>query len=205
MNLELVDTTDFTDNYYKGGLQRAYADVYEIDTILLTDIVDAGKIQPTELPDRAFLPEAINAVEIGGRTYAVPHWVCGNFLFYRKSDQAIANATTWPALLEAVTQAGKPLLVDLKGSSGLGEWYLSGLADRLGMERAQESIVRGDPLNASIVSTLTGLAGACPAGFCRDNNLHDRTGFYARVFLRGQHAGTALRSSGRHRQLQGRR
>ena len=43
VNLELIDTPEFTEKYYKGGLEHADADVYEFDTILLSDLVAAKK------------------------------------------------------------------------------------------------------------------------------------------------------------------
>src|SRR5688572_20018887 len=69
VNVELVDDDDFTVKYYSGGLQRADADVYEVDTILLADLVEARKIAPLDLPDRSFLPGALEAVTHAGQTY----------------------------------------------------------------------------------------------------------------------------------------
>src|SRR5262249_40008876 len=50
------------EDYYGGGLLRAEADVYEVDTVLLAEMVRAGKICPVNLPRRDFLPEARAAI-----------------------------------------------------------------------------------------------------------------------------------------------
>src|SRR5437667_6481994 len=102
VNIELVDDDDFTGNYYDGGLERADADVYEVDTILLADLIQLKKIAPINLPDHYFLPEALAAVTRAEQVYAVPHWVCGNFLFYQRDNAAIGSATTWEELLAAL-------------------------------------------------------------------------------------------------------
>jgi thiamine pyridinylase len=187
VNIELVDDDDFTGSYYKGGLERADADVYEVDTILLADLIKSKKIVPLSLPDDYFLPEALAAVTRGEQVYAVPHWVCGNFLFYRKDNVAIADAKTWDELLAAVAKTGK-LLVDFKGSSGLGEWYFTALADQVGIADAQSAILKEDKPRSEIVAVLKRVMALCPEGYCRNDNLHGRAGYYARGFVRGEYA-----------------
>jgi thiamine pyridinylase len=98
VNVVLVSSANATDDYYSDdesahkGFQYVSADVYEIDTILLTEFIALGKIAPISLPYDDFAPEAIEAVSRGGKVYGVPHWRCGNFLFYRAGDVEIANA-----------------------------------------------------------------------------------------------------------------
>jgi thiamine pyridinylase len=187
VHIAFVDTDDFTSNYYKGGLQRTSADIYEIDTILLADMLQ--HLAPVELKPADFYPEAIAAVTRDGRILGVPHWLCGNFLFYTKGNQAIESASSWDELVQALAGQKSDVLVDLKGSSGLGEWYLTVIADRLGIDKAQDLVLSRPPLSGDAVNALTHIVKACPKGLCRSSTLHQpRTGYYARAFVRGHHA-----------------
>jgi thiamine pyridinylase len=192
LNLELVEEPNATYRYYdfdmqkKRGFQFVDADIYEIDTILLSDFVAAKKIAPIALPYNDFDAAAVRAVERNGVTYAVPHWLCGNFLFYRRGDAEIANARTWTDLSTILAERGQTLFVDLKGGLTLGEWYLTVLTEVIGLEAAQQAIVQGAPVNEDAIGLLTKILDSCPAGFCRSETLHDRTGIYSRAFVRGQ-------------------
>jgi thiamine pyridinylase len=194
VNVVLISSPNATDNYYddddakKKGIQFVDADVYEIDTVLLSDFVNLGKIAPIELPFDDLAPETVKAVTRNSNVYGVPHWLCGNFLFYRKSDAAIANAVTWKELVGTLGKRRATLLVDLKGRSTLGEWYLTALSANVGLEAAQTQIVSKAPVETSAISYLQQILSACAVGFCRSQTLHDNTGFYARAFVRGQAA-----------------
>lgn len=185
VNLELVESSDLTSDYYSGGIQKVYADVYEIDTILLSDMIQIGKIAPLAPPNLDFTTEAIEAVTRHNQTYGVPHWLCGNFLFYRKGDTEIENAASWTALNKVFSRRGTPLFVDFKGSSTLGEWYLTMLTGLYGLNVAQHTVMQSSVLDKSVVSQLTAILKGCPSGFCRNDDLHNRVGFYARAFMTG--------------------
>jgi thiamine pyridinylase len=191
VNVELVDTPDFNGAYYSGGLLAANADVYEIDTILLADMIAAGKVQTVELPRNDYFVESIAAVTRNGKTYAVPHWLCGNLLFYRKADGWIGQAKSWDELIAAFLEHGSHLFVDFKGHSTLGEWYLTLLSNKVGLEEAQRRVLHGrvpksHDLDADVVAEMRKILAACPEGTCRSDNLHDRTGYYSRAFVRGE-------------------
>lgn len=136
VNLQLIESRldsksdksiSLFEDYYNGGLLKTQADVYEIDTVLLQAMIEAKKIQPIELPDRRFISSTYKAITFNEKTWGTPHWVCGNFLFYKKNDLAIKNASNLNELTEAFKK-DDPLFIDLKGKSTLGEWYLTGLA-----------------------------------------------------------------------------
>lgn len=194
VNVELVDsyrdpdsgtTVSLADRYYKDGLLKVAADVYEVDTVLLDRMVRAKKLAAIEPPRRAFLPGTIEAVMMDGVQWGVPHWVCGNFLFYRKGDAALARANTWEQLGAAFGE-DEALLLDLKGSSTLGEWYLTALAAADGTPDRVVKAVQGKDLDPGAVAALASLLRRCPAGFCRSDALHERFGAYARLFARGK-------------------
>jgi thiamine pyridinylase len=196
VNVVLISTSNAVDDYYDyenddkahKGFQFVDADVYEIDTILLSDFVAIGKVAPIDLPYHDFSPEAIQAVSRDGKTYGVPHWLCGNFLFYRKSDSQIGDARSWKDISTVLASRNEGLLVDFIGSSTLGEWYLTALSSVVGLDNAQRQIVDGTPINADAVSYLQTILAKCPAGYCRSKALHNNTGSYARAFVRGQGA-----------------
>ena len=185
-NLELVDTPELLENYYSGGLQKTTADVYEVDTILLSDLIKLGKISEISFPKKEFSSEAVAAVTRNGLTYAVPHWQCGNFLFYRKWDKEIANITSWNEVGKILQRRHEILFVDLKGKSTLGEWYLTILSEIQGSDEAQQSIANSDALDPEVIDSLKSLLEVCPDGFCRSNDLHNRTGYYSRAFVAGK-------------------
>jgi thiamine pyridinylase len=194
VNVVLISSPNATDNYYddddakKKGIQFVDADVYEIDTVLLSDFVNLGKIAPIQLPFDDIAPETLKAVTRGSSVYGVPHWLCGNFLFYRKSDTTIANAVTWKDVVDALTKHNKTLLVDFKGRSTLGEWYLTALSANIGLGAAEDQIVSKAPIDANAVSYMQQILSGCAVGYCRSQVLHNNTGFYARAFVRGQAA-----------------
>ncbi len=183
--LELVEV-DPRKDYYDDGLLTLDADVFEIDTILLSDMIVAGRIAPLDISLAGFSPEAVEAVTRNGLIYAVPHWLCGNFLFYRKGDTAIRAAVTWADLLQALQR--RPLLADLFGSLTLGEWYLTMLSDRRGLAAAQDAVLAGGEPDEAVVADLKAVLAACPAGSCRSRDLHERAGHYAGAFVRGEAA-----------------
>lgn len=197
--LELVEV-DPAKDYYGDGLMTLSADVYEIDTILLNEMLP--RLAPLALPLDGFTDEAKAAVTRDGQVYAVPHWLCGNFLFYRKGDSALRDASTWSELLGILQRRNKGMVLDLYGRLTLGEWYLTLLAERLGMEAAQQSILRTDTPDPAVVEDLKMILAGCPTGFCRSPSLHAKTGFYARAFARGEAAAFVGYSEALHHALQ---
>jgi thiamine pyridinylase len=192
------------ENYYDHrpdkakGILFSNADVYEIDSVLLEDFITAKKIQPVDASDLTgasrFRPLAEQASRRGNVWYGVPHWMCGNFLFYRRDDARLQSATTLRALEQALGAMTPPggLLIDLKGKSTLGEMYLDAALDDQGTLEAALPLLNPDKLSAenpSVAAIRRALALA-PNGFSRDDDYHDRKGFYARQFARG--AGRAL-------------
>jgi thiamine pyridinylase len=183
--LDLVEV-DPNKDYYEDGLLTLDADVYEIDSILLTDML--GKIIPLSVSLANFSPEAVEAVTRNGQVYAIPHWLCGNFLFYRKDNAAIRDSVTWGDLVKALGQQKRAMLFDLFGRLTIGEWYLTVLADRLGVSAAQTEVMKTKEPDPSVIKDLDTILSACPTGFCRSKPFHDRAGAYARAFVRGEAA-----------------
>jgi thiamine pyridinylase len=190
-----IQFLDLADGYYDPSSQKfvgaAQADVYELDSVLLTDFVNQRKIRqlPSELLPKQgeFLQSAQKRTFIGEVAYGYPHWVCANFLFYRKGDSAVADAATLAGLeqtLGSQEQGQQELLGDFKGKSTLGEFYLMSLFDRYGTWAAVESHLGG--LEQTQVNDVMRLAALCRQGYCHDEGRHDKTGSYGGDFARGK-------------------
>src|SRR5437867_10270538 len=82
-----------------------HSKVLRVDTVLLGDMKTAGRLSAVDLPPGRFLPMAEAAVTLAGKAYAVPHWACGNFMFYRATDRAIGDAQTWSQVKKALNGA----------------------------------------------------------------------------------------------------
>ena len=100
----------------------------------------------------------------------------------------MAEAATWSELIQAAKVAGKSIYIDLKGTSNLGEWYLTMAANRLGLAAAEKDALARSAPDPDVVSDLAQILATCPKGFCRNQSLHDRTGYYARAFVRKEAA-----------------
>lgn len=152
-----LEFQDLTSGYYdptkKTFIEKVNADIYEIDSVFLADFANAAKIQ--ELPSPLlpkpgeYLTNAQDAGQFSGKWYGVPHWVCGNLLFFQKDDAQIAAVRTPQDLEKAIGvnhKLGSGLFIDLKGKSTLGEFYLMSLLDRYGtMAQVRSHLGTFDP------------------------------------------------------------
>lgn len=184
VTIDLVEVEPGKD-YYAGGLVALDADVYEIDTILLDEVIAANKIAPLDLTLGGFAPESVAAVTRNGTVYALPHWLCGNFLFYRKDDAEVRDAATWADLARVLARRRESIFVDLFGHLTLGEWYITMLAEKSGLAAAQAEVLGSRAPDRDAVAALETILGGCPTGYCRSEAMHDRPGFYARAFVHG--------------------
>jgi len=135
VRLQFVDLGD----YYDGGLLDALSakrvDVVEVDTVFLQDLVESKLIEPIprdRLPsDTDFLPVASRAAMLDGKVFGVPHWVCSNFLFFRRNDpdadrmRHVTKLNELEQVLNHPATEENGLLADMRGKSTLGEIYLS--------------------------------------------------------------------------------
>jgi thiamine pyridinylase len=187
IQLEIVDLTN---NYY-GSFNDDYvgcanADIYELDSVFLHDFALNKRIQPlpgsATIPDEQFLKNAVAGVAVSGVRYGSPHWVCGNFMFFAASDDALRNVNTLDKLKAVIGAQHVPrrgIAVDLKGKSTLGEFYLNAAVDRYeDWSNISPHIAVFDP---SLESDLRALSEMCEGTACRDSNHHGTT-FFAEEF-----------------------
>jgi hypothetical protein len=116
---------DLSDNYYDQDSPHAVtnteADVLEVDSVFMQDLIDSREIQPIPAQLRAstgsMLRVAVDAVTSGSAWFGIPHWVCTNFLFSRPQD-ALNAAATLDDVVNAIGTnhpPGRGLLIDLEG------------------------------------------------------------------------------------------
>lgn len=187
---------DLGADYYGGqlleSLKSNMADVFEVDTVFLRDLVDANLVE--ELPPGTFLlndtylPVAVNASMLDGKVYGIPHWVCGNFLFFRKDDPERARFEKTATLDTLERILGRPfsqeqgLLVDLQGKSTLGEKYLDAVLDTYQTPDEALKHVSSSSPDAGSIRSLNRLFSLCPGGLCDSEKHHNSDQFYARQF-----------------------
>jgi len=189
INLEIIDLSD---NYYDETSRHAVtntdADVLELDSVFIDDFIAANRIQPlpaTLQPESAsFLPVASAAAQSSGSWYAMPHWVCTNFLIFHRGDPlgTIKNFRELEASINKPVTPSNSLLIDLKGRSTLGELYLNALLDNYGTFEKLRPFLEMNNLDSGSVEILKRSRALCDSELCRDRAYHDMLGFYPRQF-----------------------
>ncbi|MEN7547350.1 hypothetical protein AAG747_05500 [Rapidithrix thailandica] len=179
------------DSVKKRGINFDQADIYELDCVFLDEFISSGKIQK--------IPESINQnttdylplASIAKRNetwYGVPHWVCGNFMYYKVGDNEIENVSNLKDLDEVLKNSSSKngLLIDLKGKSTIGELYLDALFDEFGSYQRVKPFLSPDNINKTSVHNLNKLLALTADSLGRIDNYHDRLGYYAREFSKNE-------------------
>jgi thiamine pyridinylase len=186
LDLELIIDPDYYSSEKQKGILYAAADVYEVDSVFFADFVRLNKVQPIaqSVIDSAgpVVPMARKIGTRDGATFGVPHWLCTDFLVYRKDHEDIGSITGFSDARRIFGNSGNRLVVDLKGASTLGELYLSAIAENYGVDDVVRHLSSIDP---GAYRTVTELLSFNPLGFGRDEDYHERDGFYQRQFARG--------------------
>jgi thiamine pyridinylase len=167
------------------------ADVYELDSVFLADFIQSQWIQPlpAELTPllKDLAPLARAASERSGTAYGLPHWLCSNFLLYRAREGAFAHASTLKEVERVFRESKGPgLLMDLKGKSTLGEFYLTTVYDEYGS--ADKVLEHVDPasVDPAAQAAFPRMLNLEVSALGRDSTYHNLTGLYARDFAHGR-------------------
>jgi thiamine pyridinylase len=180
VTIEWVETPT---NYYTE-VQSADSEVYELDGVFLKDFVTGNKIRPlpadVQLGDRDLLHNAVMGSTINGVRYGAPHWVCGNFLFYRTEDKALDKVASLRDLVHVIgtplSAPDKGIAVDLKGKSTLGEFFIESAFDHYqNWKEVSEHIKSPDAGTDKDFAEqdLVQLAHLCDLKLCRNQDYHD--------------------------------
>jgi thiamine pyridinylase len=181
-------------DYYdeKSGLITEEADIYEVDCILLSDFIKKGKIQ--NLTGKNFLYQqddlmpATNIVYSGKELYAIPHWLCGNFLFTNVSDSAMKSIEKLSDLEKVIgvdPNLKGGLLIDLKGKLTLGELYADALFDQYKDIEVVKKYITLSNLDKLTIDNLNRLNKITYSNWGRVDDYHNKIGFYQKQFAKG--------------------
>jgi len=191
IDLRFVDLGDYYDGQMVKNLIDGKVDVIEVDTIFLRDLVDKkliADLPPSVLESTGtFLPVAEKAARLDGKIYGVPHWVCGNFMFFRADDperNRLRNVRSLDSLERIIGRPldpGQSVLSDFKGKSTLGEKYLDALLDVYQDEEQLMDRLAADEPDTKALQGLSRLFALCPGGLC-DSQKHHNTAYYAKQF-----------------------
>lgn len=116
-------------NQLLGGGGDA-AQVVEVDTLLLGDLVSNGWVQAVSMDNPGVLPMAWQAATVGGTAYGVPTYLCSNVVYAQSKD--ISNAGDGNSLLKilrGLAPEKTPLVANYAGSWTLPGTYLDAWAD----------------------------------------------------------------------------
>jgi len=128
-------------------------DVVMYDAVMQDTLIQAGWIQPVS-PDRVrdagdLFPFALDGLTVDGRLYGIPVFLCGNFLIYDTTCQALAEAEH----LTDLSGESDMLVVNSENPLNRPQYMVEVIADTLG--RANPSPEEGD---ASCLELLDRLA-----------------------------------------------
>jgi ABC-type glycerol-3-phosphate transport system substrate-binding protein len=148
IDLDLELWNPYDDTREDDGLdQIGDFDIIEIDACRLDSLAAGafGGLDPLPADWKAkpedYVAGARALLLTANGQYITPHWVCGNFLVTRASNEAVVQARSFAELLDALDPAkGRPLLAPMWSRTGLGEFYADALIDIHGPETAREHL-----------------------------------------------------------------
>ena len=168
-------------------------DVIEMDVTYL-DFVARNKLinKVTSVPNKA-LPVAMASVTINGTVWAIPSWLCSNFIY--ASDGALTNVKTLDDLLAFLkTRRVSPqIAASFNGSWTLPAMYINGYVQTYGLDKINQSMVM--PPDPTVISNLLKLTATCNddgTNNCTNDVYHNgANGTTEQVFATG-HSGSDM-------------
>jgi thiamine pyridinylase len=135
--------------------------VVEADMVVLGELVRQDLIKSWEMrPDPAdWHPAAAEAVTLNGKTYGIPHWLCGTFIF--SATPPIPRARNSGELRAALDRSQAPIHLAgrIKGSWNFASLYLDAYADTYGAQSVEQALK--DELDEQARLSLQTVARAC--------------------------------------------
>lgn len=183
---EMEKLTEWLSNDPNGGGYH----LVEVDTLLLRDLVNANLTAEWQSPPGAsdWHPAGSEGVNVGGKVYGVPHWLCGHFIFAR--DKKITKAKTVTGLLKALDSADPsvPNIAGvLTGSWNMPALYLDAWADTYGPQNVGSAVSAN--LDATVMKSFKLFSRQCEAAGknpCLDGTFGDDNDLSARQFAEGK-------------------
>ena len=138
INLEITmdqdqDLYDFATLATLLGTGKGSADMVELDTLVLGELVSRKLLKPLpfSINNLGLLPAALAAANVNSTFYAVPTYVCGNYIY--SWNKNIRLVKTGQGLIDFLTQdpssPAQALVGNFKGSWTLSSLYVDAWAD----------------------------------------------------------------------------
>ncbi|BFH11295.1 thiamine pyridinylase [Paenibacillus melissococcoides] len=156
-------------------------DVFVLDSIFLSDFVDAGYLLPfgSQDIDQAgdVIPFALQGAKRNGKVYGLPQILCTNLLFYRNGDLKLGQVDNIYELYKKIganpteqipPPKHKGLLINMAGGTTKASMYLEALIDVTGQYTEYDILPRLDPLNDKVIRglrLLIDMAGEKPSQY----------------------------------------
>ncbi len=186
-----VAVSDTYDTYDMNNIPKVFSSdgpqVVEVDLSLLGYLVDGGFVSPIRYTDPDLFGPAIVAASVDGCSYAIPTWMCSEFLYSR--NPAILNATTSDEMLKIITEInpeGKVKLVgDFQGGWTLPGLYVVGYVDNYGYDLVGALSSEMDNQTGDMLIELMDDCNTDGENKCLNKYYHHNSTEAAKVFARG--------------------
>jgi hypothetical protein len=168
-------------------------DVVEADMLYLGALVDDGVINPAGPSQQVALPVAVAASTYRGTLWAVPSWLCMDFIF--TNDTNLASVQSLQALIAAMPPApagGMALVGDFNGSWRLPSIYINAFVQLHGYGRIADAFTM--PADTAVIANLASLTTQCATvtltgNPCTNGTIHtddgNNPGASERIFASG--------------------
>lgn len=155
-----IDTYDFS-AFPKIFGPNGY-DTVEVDTSVLSALVNGSYITPTKIVGDAPLPAALSAVTSGttGITYGVPTWLCRDFLY--SYDVGVLNVNGLPTLLSYLkTRPTYQIGAIFNGRWTLLGMYVNGMVSTYGYNQTTINNALTGAVDPTVIDGLAAIANYC--------------------------------------------
>ncbi|MFP2958450.1 extracellular solute-binding protein [Myxococcus sp. 1LA] len=159
-NLDLYDLDEGGTLNQLLGQGPGAAQVVEIDTLIMGDLVSKGWVQPVPLEAGVAHPAAEQAVSISGQSYGVPTYLCSYVIYSRSPD--LSSATDGASLVQILSEAApgvRPLATNYSGSWTLPSSYLDAWADTNPTGALSQALAL--PLDAPTLDSFEDVVKSC--------------------------------------------
>ncbi len=177
-NLDVYDLNEGGQLSELLGSGSNAAQVVEIDTLIMGDLVSKGWVRPVPLTSGDSHPAAEQAVTISGQSYGVPTYLCSYVVYSHSPD--LSSATDGASLVQILSDYAPvaiPLTANYSGSWTLPSSYLDAWADTNPTGALSQALAL--PLDAPTVSSFETVVKSCTlesgANPCLDGTFADGT------------------------------
>jgi thiamine pyridinylase len=175
-NLDLYDLSAGGELGKLLGDGPGAADVVEVDTLTLGDLVRNSWVQPLATDVPGILPAAEQAASINGQLYGVPTYLCSNVIYAHDPRLgAVRDGAALYTFLRSLSSS-TPLVGNYAGSWILPSVYLDAWADTHGTAGLAGAYL--PPVDTATLSSFAPLVKSCALGAsnpCLDGTLKDNT------------------------------